>query len=66
MRQSRTTRHEPLGMAALFSFAGAVPDEIYKEAIIMQAKANQSKGEISILYGGVMIEPSWFFNGKSI
>src|SRR5258708_7016557 len=31
MRQSRTTRHKPLGIAALFSFAGAVPDEIYRQ-----------------------------------
>jgi hypothetical protein len=29
MHHSCTTRHEPLGIAALFSFAGAVPDEIY-------------------------------------
>jgi hypothetical protein len=33
MRRSRTTRHETLENAALFSFSAAIPDEIYRKEI---------------------------------
>ena len=48
MRRSRTTRHETLGNAALFSFSVAVPDEFTGIAALRE----KDRVDISHVLGG--------------